>query len=272
MIKIKPPANPPLQRTLRAAELNRYGKLIKIEKYPMSDFENQEKGRLDNWLKRYIPIIITCIWIGSCTTGVMIYSDTPSGGRVFIKIGVVMYFVLIIYLPSAMVVFWNTKVDKTNYLGGWLCLVFVGILSSMTVPGYLAYMEQQRFREATSVVEHFRTALEDYADKHPDHRYPEVIPDYATLRTIINKHGGSLPEKQSEAAIAQIYYILDYGKEYNLTIEVDVVRSEKFLLITPEGVTSHSKIVTSSKGYKAQEIAQDNRFIINNKMVADTKT
>ncbi len=80
----------------------------------MSDLENQERGRLDNWLKRYIPIIITCIWMGSCSTGVMIYSDTPYVGRVLIKIGVFTWLVLIIYLPCAIIVFGNAKVDKTE--------------------------------------------------------------------------------------------------------------------------------------------------------------
>lgn len=165
------------------------------------------------------------------------------------------------------------KNKTTNRLGCLILILFGLFWFLVPFPGFLYNWEQRRIGNVTSTAEHIRTALADYAEKHPDHRYPEDIPDYATLHTIVNKHGGSLPDKQSAAAIAQIHYILDYGKGYNLTIEVEAKNKERFLLITPEGVTRHSEIITPSKGYEAKEIAQDSRFIIdNNKMVIDTKT
>ena len=88
-----------------------------------------------------------------------------------------------------------------NYIGCLMFLIMGMFCFFLFYPFHLAYQKQRRVEEVKSVAESIRTALADYAEKHPDNRYPEDIPDYTTLRTIVNKHGGSLPEKQSAATI-----------------------------------------------------------------------
>jgi hypothetical protein len=171
---------------------------------------------------------------------------------------------------------------------GWLigrigCLIgiVIGVVVllyslSFSVPGFIASRNILRIDQTAIIAESIRISFKAYADNNPNHRYPEDISDYAALRTIVNKHGGSLPEKQSDVAIKQIHYLLDYDNDYNLTIVVDVPDEnyyERFILVTSDGVTRHSKRIVSSTGYKAKEIARDNRFIIHNgDTVVDTRT
>ena len=132
-----------------------------------------------------------------------------------------------------------------------LLIIFI-IMYSM--PGFIAFRQQKR---VDRIGEGIRTALEAYADNHPEHRYPEDIPNYAALRAIVNKHGGSLPEKQSDVDILHIRYILDDSKNYSIEIKFDL-SLDKFLIVTPKGITrNRTKIITSSMDYKAKEIAQN---------------
>ncbi len=167
----------------------------------------------------------------------------------------------------------NRIVCLLNWIvpGGILFFLF-----SLFVPGFVAHQENLRIDQTANIAESIRISLKEYADNNPNHRYPEDISDYAALRTIVNKHGGSLPEKQSDVAIKQIHYLLDYDNDYNLTIVVDVPDEkykEKFILVTSDGITRHSKRIVNSTGYKAKEIARDNRFIIDKgDTVVDTRT
>lgn len=167
-----------------------------------------------------------------------------------------------------------------NHIGCLLKLIVFGViivfLFLLYGPSFIARREIGRINQTAIIAESIRIAFKANADNNPNHRYPEDISDYAALRTIVNKHGGSLPEKQSDVAIKQIHYILDYGNDYNLTIVVDVPDGagyEKFILVTSDGVSRHSKRIVNSTGYKAKEIARDNRFIIHNgDSVVDTRT
>lgn len=167
-----------------------------------------------------------------------------------------------------------------NHIGCLLKLIVFGViivfLFFLYVPSFIARREIGRINQTAIIAESIRIAFKAYADNNPNHRYPEDISDYAALRTIVNKHGGSLPEKQPDVAIKQIHYILDYDNDYNLTIVVDVPDGagyKKFILVTSDGVTRHSKRIVNSIGYKAKEIARDNRFIIQNgDTVVDTRT
>jgi len=167
-----------------------------------------------------------------------------------------------------------------NQIGCLLKLIVSGaillFLFFRFAPGFMAYRENVRIDQTAKVAESIHIALKAYADNNSNHCYPEDISDYAALRTIVNKYGGSLPEEQSDVAIKQIHYILDYDNDYNLTVVVDVPDGggyKKFILITSDGVSRHSKRIVNSTGYKAKEIARDKRFIIHNgDSVVDTRT
>jgi hypothetical protein len=89
-----------------------------------------------------------------------------------------------------------------NRIGCLLKWVVSGvILFFLYVSGFLAYRENSRIDQTAIIAESIRISFKAYADNNPTHRYPEDISDYAALRTIVNKHGGSLPEKQSDVAI-----------------------------------------------------------------------
>ena len=125
-------------------------------------------------------------------------------------------------------------------------LAFVGYLILSYGPGYVSYRHIQNLdRRVHQVGESIRTALANYTDNHPDHRYPDNIGNYQALHDLVNKHGGSLPGSSFDADIVQISYTSDDGSDYELIITLDVPeRSQRgrFLRVTPEGVTRYKEI------------------------------
>jgi hypothetical protein len=117
------------------------------------------------------------------------------------------------------------------------CLIIIILLVIFIIiyamPGFVAHRHQMRVER---IGEDIRTALEAYADKHPENHYPEDIPNYAALRTIVNKHGGSLPEKQSDVNISHIRYILNDSKKYSIEIKFDLSTGDQLLIVTPMGI------------------------------------
>jgi type II secretory pathway pseudopilin PulG len=119
-------------------------------------------------------------------------------------------------------------------------LVLVGFLVLVFGPGFVEYRREQSLnRRIYKVAESIRTALENYAQNHPDHRYPDTVADYQALRDLVNKHGGLLPESPSDAHIIQIRYTSDEGTDYELIVTLDLPersRRGRSLRVTPEGV------------------------------------
>lgn len=124
---------------------------------------------------------------------------------------------------------------------GALALVALFLLT-LFVPSYLAHKDVQHIKGLTPLAKGIQAALEAYAGNNPFHQYPENIPNYEALRKIVNKQKDFLPEKQSEAAIANIQYESENGKNYILIIEGDVNLESRFRLITPEVVTYFTRV------------------------------
>jgi len=126
-----------------------------------------------------------------------------------------------------------------------LALFIILLIAAYTLPGFLAYQNQRRVDRTAYIAEGIRTALADYADNHPDYRYPDKIHNYAKLQILVNKHGGSLPVNQSDVNIDQIHYTSEDSKDYSSTITVDVPDNTpkgKYLTVTPEGVIRSREI------------------------------
>jgi type II secretory pathway pseudopilin PulG len=77
-----------------------------------------------------------------------------------------------------------------------IVVAIIGILAAAAVPNFLVYRNKSRVAMVAHTSEAIRAALASYAADSHEHRYPptDSITTYATLRDLVNQHGGSLPQ------------------------------------------------------------------------------
>lgn len=77
-----------------------------------------------------------------------------------------------------------------------IVIAILRILVATAVPNFLVYRNKSRIAMVVHTSEAIRAALASYAVDSPEHRYPPTgsITTYATLRDLVNQHGGSLPQ------------------------------------------------------------------------------
>jgi prepilin-type N-terminal cleavage/methylation domain-containing protein len=127
-----------------------------------------------------------------------------------------------------------------------IVVAIIGILAATAVPNFLVYRNKSRVAMVVHTSEAIRAALASYAVDSQEHRYPpteSITPGYETLRDVVNKHGGSLPNA------GEFFEVKDYkrfdstklGEEdsYALRLVVKGVPNTYRgfeLLVTPTGI------------------------------------
>jgi type II secretory pathway pseudopilin PulG len=127
-----------------------------------------------------------------------------------------------------------------------IVVAIIGILAATAVPNFIVYRNKSRVATVVHTSEAIRAALASYAVDSQEHRYPPTVgitADYATLRDLVNKHGGSLPNAQEFFEVKN-YVRFDstqLGEEdsYALRLVVKGIPETSrgsLLLVTPTGI------------------------------------
>ena len=89
-----------------------------------------------------------------------------------------------------------------------IVVAIIGILAATAIPNFLVYRNKSRVAMVVHTGEAIRAALASYAVDSQEHRYPPTggITDYPTLRDVVNKHGGSLPN------IGEFFEVKSYAR------------------------------------------------------------
>ncbi|GIX49806.1 MAG: hypothetical protein KatS3mg131_4017 [Candidatus Tectimicrobiota bacterium] len=123
-------------------------------------------------------------------------------------------------------------------------VAILGVLTAIAVPTLQTYRNRSRIAAVVSTAEAIRASLAGFAANDAENKYPPsaAITDYATLRAVVNAHGGDLPADH-------VFTVLQYtrfdgdgdGVEegYSLRLKVQGVPDSQVghqILVTPGGV------------------------------------
>ena len=123
-----------------------------------------------------------------------------------------------------------------------IVVAIIGILAAVAVPNFISYRNKSRVAAAVSSSEGIRAALASYAADSTGNVYPlpGSITDYASLKTIINNNGGTLPTTAANVSISSITYAsANDHSNYTLTVTTTAPAGliGKTLIVTPSGIT-----------------------------------
>jgi len=76
-----------------------------------------------------------------------------------------------------------------------IVVAIIGILAAIAVPNFISYRNKSRVAAAVGTGESLRASFANFAADSAGNLYPSSaqITDYATLRTLANANGGTLP-------------------------------------------------------------------------------
>jgi prepilin-type N-terminal cleavage/methylation domain-containing protein len=122
-----------------------------------------------------------------------------------------------------------------------IVVAIIGILAAIAVPNFISYRNKSRVATATATAEGIRAALAGYAAFSAGNVYPFAIGDYTDLKTLTDKHGGTLPDTPEDVSfkgMSSVLYVSGTKDNYTLTITVDVPAgiAGATLEVTPQGV------------------------------------
>jgi type IV pilus assembly protein PilA len=125
-----------------------------------------------------------------------------------------------------------------------LVIAIIGILALIAVPNFIEYRSKSRVASGVGTGEAVRAALASYAADSRNNLYPATgsIPDYNSLRLLVNTHGGSLPS--TGVFVLSHYDSFDSNADgeadsYSMRVNVTGVPNTQpgfQLLITPQGI------------------------------------
>jgi type IV pilus assembly protein PilA len=121
-----------------------------------------------------------------------------------------------------------------------IVVAIIGILAAIAVPNFITYRNKSRVAAAVSTGDGVRAAIASFAADSVGNTYPAAgsITDYATLRTIANRNGGTIPAVPANVSIASIVYTSADQSNYTLvvTTTAPVGTPGQVLTMTPEGI------------------------------------
>ena len=124
-----------------------------------------------------------------------------------------------------------------------IVVAIIGILAAIAVPNFINYRNKSRVASATATAEGIRAALASYAADSTGNVYPIAgsIAGYATLVTLANKNGGTLPTTAANVSVSTIAYANAGADQANYTMTITTTAPAgfigKILCVTPSGVT-----------------------------------
>lgn len=134
-----------------------------------------------------------------------------------------------------------------------IVVAIIGILAAIAVPNFLTYRNKSRVAAVVGTGEGVRAAFASFAADSTGNAYPLAgsITNYATLATIANRNGGTLP------ATAGNLNFVSYG-----TVDTDgdalpddysmrwstagVTTGARMILVTPSGILKCTAATTAS--------------------------
>src|SRR5215510_6856373 len=90
-----------------------------------------------------------------------------------------------------------------------IVVAIIGILAAIAVPNFISYRDKSRVAAAVSSGDGIRAAIASYAADSVGNFYPSggsAFGNYAAMRTILNKNGGTLPTSSAQVNISSITY------------------------------------------------------------------
>src|SRR5215510_14826172 len=134
-----------------------------------------------------------------------------------------------------------------------IVVAIIGILAAIAVPNFLTYRNKSRVAAVTGTGEGVRAALASFASDSTGNAYPLAasITDYAALRTIANKNGGTIPATAGNLNFVH-YSITDSDgdalpDDYSMRWSVaGVTTGARMILLTPAGILKCTAATTAS--------------------------
>jgi prepilin-type N-terminal cleavage/methylation domain-containing protein len=122
-----------------------------------------------------------------------------------------------------------------------IVVAIIGILAAIAVPNFINYRNKSRVAAAVSSGDGIRAALASFAADSVGNVYPltAAISDYATLRSIANLNGGTLPATPANVSmLSTLTYASADGSNYTLTITTTAPSGTpgQILTMTPQGI------------------------------------
>jgi type II secretory pathway pseudopilin PulG len=124
-----------------------------------------------------------------------------------------------------------------------IVIAIIGVLATIAVPNFLTYRNKSRIAAVIGDSEAIRSALAAYAADSLDNHYPASsdITSYIMLRTIINRHGGSLPLEVDFNLNHYSRFSTNGGEDDSYSMRLSVknmpdIYSGFEILITPTGI------------------------------------
>ena len=136
-----------------------------------------------------------------------------------------------------------------------IVVAILGVLAAIAVPTFITYRMKSRVAASVGTGESVRAALASFAADSPANLYPAtaVMPDYASMRTTVNKNGAMLPATGSFTLAHYTRFDTDgdgVDDSYSMRLVVTGVAGTfvgSHLLVTPEsGVQRCAGVTTAS--------------------------
>jgi type IV pilus assembly protein PilA len=124
-----------------------------------------------------------------------------------------------------------------------IVVAIIGILAAIAVPNFITYRNKSRVAATVGTGDSVRAAIASFAADSADNLYPSsaAITDYATLRTVANRNGATLPATGTFTLTHYTRFDTDgdgVQDSYSMRVVVTGVPSTftgNNLLVTPDG-------------------------------------
>ena len=137
-----------------------------------------------------------------------------------------------------------------------IVVAIIGILAAVAVPNFISYRNKSRVGSVVGTGESIRASFASFAADSAGNGYPTAasITDYATLRTIANANGGTLPANNGNLTF------VSYGvttaadgtpNDYSMRWSVKGLKATDAgnqILVTPAGILKCTGATTASCG------------------------
>jgi prepilin-type N-terminal cleavage/methylation domain-containing protein len=87
-----------------------------------------------------------------------------------------------------------------------IVVAIIGILAATASTMFTYFRNKAHISAGLQTSGLVRSALASYATSDTPHTYPDAIADYATLRTIVNQHGGQLEPTEQKTGMTFVNY------------------------------------------------------------------
>jgi len=122
-----------------------------------------------------------------------------------------------------------------------IVVAIIGILAAIAVPNFITYRNKSRVASAVSTGDGVRAAIASFAADSVGNVYPltgSIGTTYASLVTIANRNGGTLPATPANVSVLSVDYASADGSNYTLLVTTTAPTGTpgRILTMTPSGI------------------------------------